>query len=110
MKVFQIEENTPAVAIFLMDDAPRNIRTKRAWSFFETITDPIAYKNGRRAEAALDFRNIRPRVFEGPTTLATSPAIANKINEYAKSGHYVFQNEALDWVLVVHEKFVKVTT
>ena len=38
MKMYQIEKNTPAIAIHLGGGVSRNIRTKKGHDFFDTVT------------------------------------------------------------------------
>lgn len=97
MKMFAVREKTPGFVFnFITGEYGDSYATKNHNVFTDTITDPIAYRNGR---------------YVTTDNLATAHSYTCWLNNLAESGYYVFRDETnLDsgWLLIVSANNVEI--
>lgn len=92
MKMYTVAKETKGIAVNRSTGSTKNILTTRELNFTKTITDPIAYRNGR-------YVTVRSGM---------DPVLCDMVNDFAEAGYSVFFDEenGTPWMLVVDNKFV----
>lgn len=87
MKMYIVYPNMDAIAVHGPTNKAYNITTKKTTHFTETITDRVAYMNGRYVES----------------TIGVSHSTAQAFNDYAENDHFVFYDQENDsgWYLII---------